>query len=140
MRQIIDASPSRSQAAQRPPRCRGSFWDSQRGCAVSIDLGNVNLTVPSVFRAASLEDEPKNILSWEIGFSEEGAAQSACGLSYEGGFTAPTPNGKKYSGEVKESRTLLISHMRPSSTEQSFCALGQKMSGSYVIPGHSLTG
>lgn len=76
MRQIIDASPNRFQAAQRPPRCCGTFWDAQRGRSVSIDLGRVNLTVPFVFRAAPsagfIDDEPENLLSW----AEEGAAQS----------------------------------------------------------------
>lgn len=77
MRQIIDASQSRPKAAQRVKGCRGTFWDAQRGCSVSIDLGEVNLRVPFVFRAASsvelVDDEPKNLLSW----AEEGAARNA---------------------------------------------------------------
>lgn len=76
MRQIIDAS-GRPQAAQRIRGCRGTFWDAKRGCNVSIDLGEVNLRVPFVFRAAPsvelVDDEPKNFLSW----AEEGAAQNA---------------------------------------------------------------
>lgn len=77
MRQIIGASQSRSVAAQRSSRCCGTFWDSVRCCSVSIDLGRVNLTVPYVFRAASSEDESKNVLSWELGSLEEDAAQNA---------------------------------------------------------------
>lgn len=76
MRQIIDAS-GRPQAAQRIRGCRGTFWDAKRGCSVSMDLGEVNLRVPFVFRAAPsvefVDDEPKNFLSW----AEEGAAQNA---------------------------------------------------------------
>lgn len=76
MRQIIGASPRRPMAAQRD-RCRGFFWDNINHRQVVLDLGKVTVTVPHVFRAASLEDEPRNILSWEIGFLEEDAAQSA---------------------------------------------------------------
>ena len=77
MRQIIDASHSRPVAEQRSSRCVGYFFDKKTRQNVILDFGKVNLTVPHVFRAASLEDEPKNILSWELGFSEKDAAQSA---------------------------------------------------------------
>ena|SRR4030065_646342 len=76
MRQIIDASPRRPLAAQHG-RCRGFFWDNIKKRQVVLDLGKVYVNVIPAFRAASLEDEPKNILSWELGFSEEDAAQSA---------------------------------------------------------------
>lgn len=75
MRQIIGASPRRSVAAQ-PPRCRGTFWDNKNHRIVSLDLGRVNCYPVPAFRAASLEDEPKNVLSWELGFLEEDAAQN----------------------------------------------------------------
>lgn len=76
MRQIIDASHSRPVAAQRD-RCRGFFWDNVKKRQVMLDIGKVNLNVPFTFRAASLEDEPKDVLSWELGFFEKDAAQSA---------------------------------------------------------------
>lgn len=86
-RQIIGASgahyKAEAKAAQRISGCRGTFWDAERGCIVTIDLGMVNIRVPSVFRAAPLEDEPLNVLSWEIGFSEEGAAQNIESLQNE---------------------------------------------------------
>jgi len=76
MRQIIGASPRRLKAAQHPPGCRGSFWHPTLNKLVTVDLGDVLLRPVPVFRVASLEDEPKNILSWELGFSEEGATQN----------------------------------------------------------------
>ena len=68
---LIDR-PAIPKAAQRPGRCRGTFWDSTRKCQVTIDLGPVFINFPFVFRAAPSGDEPRNVLSWD-----EGAAQSA---------------------------------------------------------------
>lgn len=52
MRQIIGASSSRP--SFRPPvGCIGHFWDNERKCSVSVDLGYVSLRSLSLFRAAA---------------------------------------------------------------------------------------
>ena len=86
IRQIIDESNTHSRsAAQRYSRCRGFFWDNDRKCLVSLNLGTVNLTVKTAFCAAPslevLDDEPWNLLSW----AEEGAAPSAQSVSMDFG-------------------------------------------------------
>lgn len=93
MRQIIDASHSRPVAAQRLSRCVGHFFDNKTRQNVSIDLGRVNLTVPNVFRAVPLEDEPKNILSWEFSSLEEGTAQNMESIPFftDVGFSVKYP-------------------------------------------------
>lgn len=52
MRQIIDASPSRP--VVRPVLgCIGNFWDNEKKCLVSVNMGFVVVRALSVFRAAS---------------------------------------------------------------------------------------
>lgn len=58
--------------------CVGHFWDNSNKKAVHSRMGFVNVRPVSAFRPASslapvFDDEPKNVLSWEI----EGAGQSA---------------------------------------------------------------
>lgn len=109
MRQIIGAS-DRLPAA-RPNRCRGFFWDSTRRRSVVFDLGKVNLSVLNVFRAVPLEDEPKNILSWEFGSLEEGTAPNMESIPFftDAGFSAKYPTKtvvQKQSGFRCNTRTL----------------------------------
>ena len=50
----------------------GHFWDNVNKCNVTVNLGEVVLRVPFVFRAVSSKVENQRILSWD-----EEAAQSA---------------------------------------------------------------
>ena len=56
----------------------GHFWDNVNKCNVTVNLGEVVLRVPFVFRAVSSKVENQRILSWD-----EEAAQSA---NAESGF------------------------------------------------------
>jgi len=58
-------------AAQRSGRCCGTFWDNTKKRQVVLDLGQVFINVPFVFRAVPSEGKPRNVLSWD-----EGTAQS----------------------------------------------------------------
>ena len=58
-RRIIGKAPTRpARPAYRPPvRCVGHFWDKANKKSVSVDLGEVVLRFPSVFRAVPSEVE-----------------------------------------------------------------------------------
>lgn len=52
MRQLIDASPSRP-AVKPYTGCIGSFWDNEKKCMVSVNMGFVAVRVLSSFRAVA---------------------------------------------------------------------------------------
>lgn len=71
MRQIIGL-PRPQMTSHRKIGCVGHFFDAELKKVVSVQLGEVFIRVPFVFRAASSGEQSSNYLSWE-----EGAAQSA---------------------------------------------------------------
>lgn len=77
MRQIIGASQLKTlpEAARRPNRCVGHFFDVATHRIVDIDLGTVYIRPVPVFRSEASWDEPQNILSWD-----EVSVQNAVGV------------------------------------------------------------
>ena len=77
-RRIIGDSPARAaRPAFRPPvRCVGHFWDKVNKKSVSVDLGEVVLRVPFVFRAVSSKINYQPNSSWVEGTAPSAESES----------------------------------------------------------------
>jgi hypothetical protein len=103
MRQIIGASPRN--ASRTPKVCVGHFYDPATHQTVTVKLGAVWCRPVPMFRPATLDDEPANLLWWAAEYSE-GAGQNTGdheAPAIERGFSSILPvnhSTKKESGYV----------------------------------------